>query len=231
MRWLILCLGLWGVLPVQAEGIVEVLQRSQQQRLEQRGTADEHSAPAQRLRASFERLTALSPPSQRAELVLVGGGLFAEALFGRQAVAASAAVGDLPEGERLLLLSHELGHLALGHWAALSGLYLKHIPGEVRPESTEPVAAVLGAQAHALSHRQEFEADAHGFRMVRQLGFGVDNALSLLTREGMRPDTATHPATRRRLAQIRLLDTEPANAPLADGDTTAVAGAPHLPAH
>lgn len=228
MRWLILCLGLWSVLPVQAEGIVEVLQRSQQQRLVLLGSADAGSAASQRLRNSFELLNAMLPPSQHAELVPVGGGLYAEALFGRHAVAASEAVGELPEGERLLMLAHELGHLALGHWAVLSGLYLQHIPGEVRPESTDPVAAVLGAQAHALSHRQEFEADAFGFKVVRQLGFGIDNAMSLLTREGMQPDTATHPATRRRLAQIRLLDAEFGRPPLADGEATAVAGVPPL---
>jgi hypothetical protein len=229
MRWLILCLGLWSVLPVQAEGIVEVLQRSQQQRLALRGSPDASSAASQRLRTSFERLTAMLPPSQHAELVLVGGGLYAEALFGRQAVAASEALGLLPEGERLLMLAHELGHLALGHWGVLSGLYLQHIPGEVRPEITDPVAAALGAQAHALSHRQEFEADAYGFRMVRQLGFGIDNALNLLTREGMQADTATHPATRRRLAQIRLLDSEVGHLPLTDGQATAVAAVPPQP--
>ena len=211
-------------------GITEVLQRSQAQRLAQRGAANSLSAASARLHTSFNRLLGLMPgvlPGfAGAELQLVGGDLFAEAVFGRAAVAVSEAVGDLPEGERLLLLAHELGHLGLGHWAALNSLYRQHIPGAVTPTTTDPVAAVLGAQAHALSHRQEFEADAFGFSLARQLGFGVDTALSLLLRQGLQFDSATHPATRRRLAQLRLLDTRLAHAPLMVAEGSAVAGLP-----
>lgn len=186
--------------------ITEVLQRSQQQRLAQRGAADPLSAASQRVQASFDRLVAMLPPGEPARLMLVGGDLFAEAQFDGRSVAVSEAVGDLPEGERLLMLAHELGHVRLDHWAALDGLYRRFIPGEVRPETTDPVAAALGAEAHALSHRHEFEADAFGFTLVRQLGFGVENALRLLTRQGQQADGATHPGTRRRLAQLRSLD-------------------------
>lgn len=213
-------------------GITTVLQRSQAQRLAQRGTADGSSAASARLRASFNRLLGLMPGALPgfggAELQLVGGGLFAEAVFGRAAVAVSEAVGDLPEGERLLLLAHELGHLGLGHWAALNGLYCQYIPAAVMPATTDPVAAVLGAQAHALSHRQEFEADAFGYTLARQLGFGVDTALSLLLRQGLQFDSATHPATRRRLAQLWLLDTRLVNAPLMVGEGMAVAVLPQV---
>ena len=227
MRWSWLCLGLWCVLPVRAEGIVEVLQRSQQARLVQRGpAADPQGEAAQRVRASLDRLVSLLPAGTTVDLALVGGDLFAEANFGHQRVAASQAVGELPEGERLLMLAHELGHLQLGHWGALSGLYLGLIPGEVRPETTEPVAAQLSAQAHVLSHRQEFEADAFGYSLVRQLGFGVDNAVALLTRHGMQPDNATHPGTRRRLAQIRTLDTHLDPAVRYAGEAAEVAALP-----
>jgi len=191
-----------------APGIAEVLQRSQQQRLALRPAADADSAAAQRVRDSFARLLAMQPQRDEVELLLVGGELYAEALFGRQAVVVSDAVGQLPEGERLLLLAHELGHLSLQHWGSLSALYRSHIPGAVRPDTSEPVAAALGAQAHALSHRQEFEADGYGFSLVRQLGFGVDTAFGLLTRHGVQLDGATHPGTRRRLAQLRLLDAQ-----------------------
>ena len=115
------------------------------------------------------------------------------------------AVGDLPEGERLMLLSHEYGHLVLGHWDRLVGLYRHHIPGEVRPDTTDPVAQALGRDGAELSHRQEFEADAFGFRLAQQLGVGLDEALSLLMRRPAAGDTPTHPATRRRIAQLRML--------------------------
>jgi hypothetical protein len=189
------------------ESIEQVLDRSQMMRLSQCPPADAQSAAAQRVRQSLQRLTALAGADAPAvELVLVGGGLFAEALLDRPGIAVSQAVGDLPEGERLLLLAHELGHVRLGHSRALKALYRTHIPGEVRPETTNQVSAVLGQEAHTLSHRHEHEADAYGYALVRSLGFGVDNAFALLTRQGMQMDSATHPGTRRRLAQLRMLE-------------------------
>jgi hypothetical protein len=132
------------------------------------------------------------------------GGVQAEAMLGRLLVVGDA-VGDLPEGERLLLLAHELSHLTLGHWQALCAVYRKHVPGEVRPDTTDPVAGALGHDAHELSYRQEYEADASGFILARQLGATLDEALSLLMRQPTMSDTATHPATRRRIAQLRML--------------------------
>lgn len=208
MRWLVI--GLMGVLlhtAGSAEGIEAVLERSQRMRLAEKPAADADSAAAQRVRASLQRLLALpGADGEPVELVLVGGALFAEALLDRPGLAVSQAVGELPEGERLLLLAHELGHVRLAHARALKALYHAHIPGEVRPETTDRVAGALGADAHALSHRHEHEADAYGYTLVRELGFGIDNAFGLLTHQGLQMDTATHPGTRRRLAVLRTLE-------------------------
>jgi hypothetical protein len=209
MRWL--AIGLMGMLMMHAansaEGIEAVLERSQRMRLAERPAVDADGAAAQRVRASLQRLLALpGVGSEPVELVLVGGGLFAEALLDRPGLAVSQAVGDLPEGERLLLLAHELGHVRLAHAHALKALYRAHIPGDVRPETTDKVAGALGADAHALSHRHEHEADAYGYALVRGLGFGIDNAFALLTHQGLQMDTATHPGTRRRLAVLRTLE-------------------------
>jgi hypothetical protein len=208
MRWCWIVLMMAACLHANAgESIEQVLERSQMMRLTQRPAADANSAAAQRVRQSLQRLAALAGTGAPAvELVLVGGDLFAEAMLDRPGIAASVAVGDLPEGERLLLLAHELGHVRLAHARALKALYRTHIPGEVRPETTNPVGATLGREAHALSHRHEHEADAYGYALVRTLGFGIDNAFALLTRQGMQHDSATHPGTRRRLAQLRLLE-------------------------
>lgn len=207
-----------------AESIEQVLYRSQVMRMSQRPAADAQSAAAQRVHHSLQRLTSLAgtqaPP---VELVLVGGDLFAEALLDRPGIAVSQAVGDLPEGERLLLLAHELGHVRLAHARALKALYRTHIPGEVRPETTNPVGAALGRQAHALSHRHEHEADAYGYALVRTLGFGIDNAFALLTRQGMQHDSATHPGTRRRLAQLRMLEESLAQQATTAADVPALA--------
>jgi hypothetical protein len=214
-----------------AEDIEAVLDRSQQMRLAQKPAPHPDSDAAQRVRASLQRLTTLpGAGSEPVELVLVGGELFAEALLDRAGLAVSEAVGELPEGERLLLLAHELGHVRLAHARALKALYRQHIPGEVRPETTDPVAAVLGAQAHALSHRHELEADAYGYTLVRALGFGFDNAMALLTRQGVQQDSATHPATRRRLAQLRALEERLAQQAVSPADAQALAlawGAEH----
>jgi hypothetical protein len=208
MRWWWIVMSMAACLHANAaESIEQVLDRSQMMRVAQRPAAEANSAAAQRVRQSLQRLAALAgtnaPP---VELVLVGGDLFAEALLDRAGIAVSQAVGDLPEGERLLLLAHELGHVRLAHARALKALYRTHIPGEVRPETTNHVGAALGREAHALSHRHEHEADAYGYALVRTLGFGTDNAFALLTRQGMQHDSATHPGTRRRLAQLRLLE-------------------------
>jgi Zn-dependent protease with chaperone function len=231
MKYLILCLWLLSPFAVRSQGIVDVLQRSQQTRLNQRAPADPSSPESARVRASFARLLALAPQEGAVELVLVGGNLYAEALFGRRSVAASEAVGALPEGERLLMLAHELGHLSLGHWGAMSNMYLRLIPGEVRPQTTDPVAAQLAEQGQALSHRHEFEADAYGFTLVYKLGFGVDNAFGLLTRQGVQSDAATHPGTRRRLAQLRALDIRIGRATQDSNESEAVAAQPGRDLH
>jgi predicted Zn-dependent protease len=188
--------------------IEDVLLRSQQMRLARFDAADPQRDEAQRIRATLARLNTAAaaqglPP---VELLLVDGGLFAEAQFGRPAIAVGLGVGQLPEGERTMMLAHELGHVHLNHWQALRELYTRYIPGEVRPETTDQVSGELGRAAHVQSHEHELAADAFGFTLLLSLGFDVNDACSLLTRNGMQYDTATHPATRKRLAQLRLLD-------------------------
>lgn len=198
-------LGLSAVGSAAAMDIVDVLERSQQVRLDLRVPAPADSERTARVRASFDKLLALAPPPHPVELRVLEGGVQAEAMLGHLLVVGDA-VGDLPEGERLMLLGHEYAHLALDHWHALTSLYRRHIPGDVRPETTDPVAGALGRDAHQLSYKHEFEADAFGFRIAQQLGASLDEAMSLLTRQPISHDTATHPATRRRLAQLRMLE-------------------------
>jgi hypothetical protein len=205
MRIIGIILGLMAALSTaRADDIVSVLERSQQLRLEQLVVAPD-SERTQRVHATFDRLLTQSKIApQSIELRVMKGGVQAEAMLGRMLVVGEA-VGDLPEGERLLLLGHELSHLTLGHWQALCALYRKYVPGDVRPDTTDPVAVALSRDAHEMSLRHEYEADAHGYALAHQLGATLDDATSLLMRQPMLNDTATHPATRRRLAQFRLL--------------------------
>ena len=230
MRWCWIVLMGACMHAAAAEGIEQVLERSQQMRLAQCPAAAADGAAAARLRASLNRLLAAQGTNAAAAepvaLVVVGGPLLAEALLDRTGIAVSEAAADLPEGERLLLLAHELGHVRLAHARKLKALYRQHIPGEVRKELTDAVAATLGAQAHAASHEHELQADAYGYTLARTLGFGLDSAFALLTRQGVQHSSATHPATARRVAQLRLLDARLAQQSAQDSDALAVALAP-----
>jgi Peptidase family M48 len=207
MRWLLVAALAAMVQSVVAEDIEGVLERSQQSRLARRPAANLNSEAAERVRTSWQRLLDLpGAAGTPVELVLVGGPLHAEALLDRQGIVASEAVGDIAEGERMLLLAHELGHLRLSHAQALKAMYRRHIPAEVVREATDPVAAALGSDGHALSHRNELAADAFGYILVRSLGYGMDDAMQLLGRQGMRLDTVTHPGTATRYTQLRELE-------------------------
>lgn len=205
VRILLASLALLAAAPAWCNDIVEVLERSQTMRMQALPPAAPDSVRAARVHASFERLAMALPG--RVELRIVGGGVYAEAMLGN-VIVASEALADMPEGERLFILAHELGHIALGHWDELCALYRRHIPGEVRPETTDPVADALGAEAHEQAHRQEFAADAYGYRVIFQLGFRMDTAYAVMLRAPEPGDTATHPSTRRRLAQFRAVDAQ-----------------------
>jgi Zn-dependent protease with chaperone function len=188
-----------------APGIVAVLHNSQQLRLDAMALADRDSPRAQRLRESFDMLVRHLRTLPPVELRVARGEVFAETLQGK-VIVGNEALADLSEGERLFALAHELGHVMLGHWAQLGLLYQKWVPGAVRQEHTDAVAARLGADASALAHRQEFEADAFGLRTLRGLGRSEQDALAVFMRLGVRHDTATHPSTRKRVAALRAVE-------------------------
>jgi hypothetical protein len=195
---------------IGGQTIGEVLERSQRRQLATLQPADAGSERAQRVRAAFDRLVAAGGQRKPVQLQVVRGGVQAQAMLGRLLIVGEAA-GDLPENELLVLLAHELGHLWLDHWQDVRALYSRHIPGAVEPGTTDPVAAALGRDAHQLAHRQELQADAFGFALAKRLGAGVQDATSLLMRHPQVGDTATHPATRRRLAQLRALEMQEAD--------------------
>jgi Zn-dependent protease with chaperone function len=205
MRAMVISVLLSCSAPAWCNDIVDVLTRSQAMRMQALTDAAPDSARAATVRASFKQLVATMSPPPAVEMRVVTGPLYAEAVQGRLIVA-SEAVADLPEGERLLMLGHELGHITLGHWDELCRLYLRHVPGEVLPETTDPVAGALGLEAHVQAHRHEFDADAYGYGVVRELGYRIDTAYGLMMRLGSPHDTATHPGTRRRVAHLRELD-------------------------
>lgn len=197
-------LGFCLSLGVHAQGIEAVLRQSQMHRLDALPLA----VPGQRagtVQRSFEQLCRALDLQIDPQLRVVTGPVVAEAVLGH-VVLANESLADAPEGARLFILAHEIGHLVAGDWLAMNRVYLRWIPGEVTPDRTDPVAADLGREASALAHRQELAADAYALRALHLLGWSTPDAIAALMAMGQAytHDTATHPSTRRRLANLRM---------------------------
>ncbi|HWH83488.1 MAG TPA: M48 family metalloprotease [Burkholderiaceae bacterium] len=209
MRWSILSLilALAGPAARADDGILGVLARSQQLRLEQIAPADATSARAGVVRASFDALVQALHPVHPVELRVIRGEIVAETMQGR-VVLANEKLADLGEGERLFILAHELGHVELQHWGETELLYLKWVPGAVTPEQTDPIAGPLGHDASGLAHRQELEADAFALNTLHALGRPWSDGLAAFMQLGVTQDTATHPGTRKRVASLRAAEAQ-----------------------
>lgn len=187
-----------------ADDILAVLDRSQTLRWQALSPVAEDDPRAAVLRSSFERVLQGADGLQGRPVALqvVAGAITAETFFGRTVVV-NADLAGLPEGERLFVLAHELGHVVQAHWAQVGDVYRRHIPDEVLQSRTDAVAALLGREMSALSHRHELAADAFALRTLQRLGYGLDVALAAFQRQGLQFDSATHPGTRKRVASLR----------------------------
>lgn len=203
MRWLrrVVMVATCVASTAQANDIVDVLHQSAQRRLDAMPLASD-GPRAQAVRQSFEMLRRTVAPDLVVEFRVVTGATVAETLDGR-VIVANESLADAPEGIRLFVLAHELGHVQQGHWRQVGDLYKRFVPGEVVPQTTEPVAGPLGRAASAQAHRHEFEADAFALQALRALGRSSDDAHAALRHQGLQHDSATHPGTRKRLASLR----------------------------
>lgn len=188
-----------------AEGILDVLDRSQSLRLAQLSPVDADDARARVLQASFQQVLAAADglAGRTVSLQVVQGPVVAETFHGRLIVV-HADLALRPEGERLFVLAHELGHVAHADWAAVGRVYQRHIPAEVLQSRTDAVAGLLGRDMSALSHEQELGADAYALQLIARLGHGMEAAVAAFTRYGVQKDSATHPGTRKRIVALRL---------------------------
>jgi Peptidase family M48 len=216
MRCIFLALLTLCAAAARAEDIVEVLQRSQQSRLEALQPVAADSAPARTLHAAFDQLLRFNGIDQPVELKVIEGAGFAETLLGK-VVVVNALLAERPQLEQLFVLAHELGHVIEGHQAQMGQVFLKWVPGAVVQEHTDAVAPMLGREASGLAHRQEFSADAYALRTLCAMGYARSEVVELFMRMGMYQATATHPAANRRLAALRAvpLDDAPETAALA----------------
>ncbi|HEU4458601.1 MAG TPA: M48 family metalloprotease [Methylibium sp.] len=201
-----LALGLQAP-PARAEGILQVLERSQQIQLDalRRMKLDDADARSQRIHATFDAVLAHLNVDPNVPLIVVRAPILAVCLMGK-VVVVNEALADLTESERAFILAHELGHIAHNHWAQLGELYLQHIPGEVVQQHTDGVAGRLGREASALTHQQEYEADGFALRLLRRMGAPDDTPI-VLFQQHLPPvkTTATHPGTAQRVAHLREL--------------------------
>ncbi len=189
---------------VQAETIVNVLDRSQLMRLEAMPPAEASTPQALKIRASFDKVMLHMQPSQAVELRIVQGMGLAEAMQGR-IVAVHESVGDLPETVQLFVLAHELGHIANSHWSQMGLLFQKWVPGEVEPQNTHAVSSQLGRDASALTYNMEFEADAFALGVLRRMGYSLDDVTGVFACLGMYRDSPTHPSSFKRIVALRAL--------------------------
>ncbi len=184
--------------------ITEVLERSQRKRLDEMAQPATDAARAATVKASFDRLLSAMAVRAKLELRVVSGPLIAETLLGR-IVVANQSLADLTEGERVFVLAHEIGHVVQDHWTRLGDVYRRHVPGNVVKEQTDAVAGALGRDASMASHEHELQADAFAITALERLRVDADSAMAVFLRQGMQHDTATHPGTRKRVAQLRML--------------------------
>jgi len=197
-----------GANTASGDTIVDVLERSQQVRLDALVPVDPESPRAQTVRHSFDTLVQALHLQEAVELRVIRGDTVAETLQGR-VVVANESLADWPETDRQFVLAHELGHIVLGHWSQMGLMFQKWVPGMVTQQETDSVAALLGRDASGLAYRQEFEADAFAARTMATLANEPCNVLSVFMRLGAYKDTATHPGTQRRLAALRSPETMP----------------------
>jgi hypothetical protein len=198
----------------QANDIIDVLHQSAQRRLDSM-TLSTDAPRAQVVRSTFELLRRTVAPDTAVELRIVTGSTVAETLDGR-VIVANESLADAPEGVRLFVLAHELGHVQQGHWRQVGDLYKRFVPGQVEQQATDRVAGPLGRAASAQAHRHEFEADAFALQALRKLGRTPDEAFAALRHQGVQQDSATHPATRKRLASLRAAEAGDAMPPADD---------------
>lgn len=191
-----------------APDIVQVLYRSQQARLDSLTAAERGTPAAAIIQLSLQRLIRALGLSQAVELRVIRGETVAETVHG-QVVVANETLAALPEGERLFILAHELGHVVSGHWSQMGELFHRHVPGAVTQAHTDAVSEVLGRDASRLARQQEFDADAFALRTLRELGYADAHAMAALSRFGFQRDSATHPGTRQRLAALCAIDAVP----------------------
>ncbi|MFM9917798.1 MAG: M48 family metalloprotease [Rhizobacter sp.] len=207
---------------ISESGITLVLHRSQQARLDSLPSAERGTPNAVVVQLSLQRLLRTLEIHQQVELRIISGDTVAETVHGG-VVVANEALAVLPEGERLFILAHELGHVVLGHWSQMGDLYQQYIPGKVTQAKTDAVSDALGRAASAMARRQEFAADAFALRTLREMGFADAHAVSALSRFGFHRDSATHPGTRQRLAALCAIDaarSDPAQVETAGLDAT-----------
>jgi predicted Zn-dependent protease len=216
MRCMFLALLTLCVASARAEDIVEVLQRSQQMRLDAMHRAAPESDAVHALQSVFEQLVHVAGIDQPVELRVIEGDTIAETLLG-QVVIANAALAQRPQAEQLFILAHELGHVVQGHQDQMGQLFQKWVPGRVVQEHTDAVAPMLGREASGLAHRQEYAADAFALRTLCAMGYARGEVVELFMRMGLYQASATHPASNKRMAALRVapLDEAPQTAALA----------------
>lgn len=193
----------------KAEGIVEVLVRSRESSLASMQVVDQSHPDYEAIAADFKKIHDNAGHTIPADLIVIDNNVvIAEGMLGNKLVV-NVNLAKVKENERLFIMAHEWGHLELEHWRKLCDLYLSLIPGEVVQEKTDAVSQELGFKASEMSRNNEFEADFFAVRALVKMGMSKEEAKeSAYSALSLAPskDTATHPATNKRIMAIRQLE-------------------------
>lgn len=166
-----------------------------------RAGATKKEAKAKLLQAEFEEVLVASGTEERVELVVSDSGIVAQAFPGR-VVAVTSDLADESRERRLFVLGHELGHVLLEHFPAVSELVARISP-EVKDGKLPPA---LMEAAKKVLHAQEFSADEFSARLVRKLGASPTKGAMLLMAFGYQAESLTHPTPASRVERIKHLE-------------------------
>jgi Zn-dependent protease with chaperone function len=145
-------------------------------------------------------LETMGLPKDSITVLVATCGDYAVAATSLNTIIISPSLAELPRGERLFLLAHEVGHLANGDVKRLLAL------GDELAASAEALANVDKLMA-TLSRENETAADLFAAKFMQKVGVNAESAASaFFARMGLLqlPGTASHPAAQSRVAAIAL---------------------------
>lgn len=157
---------------------------------------------AKLLHKDFDSLLSAIPTKAGVRLVVTEDVSVGQAFPGRT-IAVHPALAELPRGQRLYVLAHELGHSEEGHFGEVVSLVNRFGNDVDLHNSTEVKSSVC-----ELSHKHEYRADRYAAHALVQMHVPLSEAIAFLERFPGNGDE-THPKVEDRITALQHLAVEP----------------------